>query len=268
MAVYSGIAAAAKINAAVESTVSGWKVTETARAAHYSASQTGGADTSTDGNKDWQGWYRTYSHTPLPFPGDSFTFLGSIDAATGVSGTAMCDRLILTCPVEAGQNIDCRVEFSSNGALSYGAAAAADTSTVQAYNAAGLPVARGGIPVSDTRYWRLVIGARNKPYAGSTNAGIVKRTPGVIYAQWAYQAYTDDPTTIPTKGSTDALRFYVTASSWWELFWVRYEAINEFGADIEGMENVLYTAAGSFAGWLGTALGHIKNPAGAVKWGA
>jgi hypothetical protein len=268
MGVYSGIGAAAKIGASVETTLSGWKVQESNRAARYSASQTGGADTSTAGNNDWKGWYRTYAHTPLPFPGETFAFLGSIDGSLGVSGAAICERLILTCPIEAGKNIDCRVEFSSNGALSYGAAEVADTSTVQAYNAAGRKMAKDGTDVADTRFWRLVMGARNKPHAGSSNAAVVMRTPGVVYANWVYQAYTNDPTTVPVKGSTAALRFYVTASTYWSLFWNRYENINEFGADIEGQENVLYTAAGSFAGWLGTALGHIKNPAGVAKWGA
>ncbi len=267
MGVYSGIGAAAKVATNVETTVSGWKVQEMNRAAHYSASLTGGGDTSTAGNDDWKGWYRTYAHTPLPFPGDTFTFLGSIDGSVGLSGEAICDRLILTCPIEAGNNIDCRVEFSSNGALSKGVAVAVDSGSAVAFNAAGRKVAVNGVDVPDTRFWRLVIGARNKLYAGSTNAGVVKRTPGVVHANWVYQAYTDDLTTVPTKGDTAVLQFYVTASTYWSLYHNRYEQIRELGADIEGMENVLYSAAGSFAGWLGTSLGHIKNPAGASKWG-
>lgn len=269
MGVISGLSAAVEKDGSAESTLSGWQVRDIHEIApaSYAGSNTRAGMTSTQGNQDWRGRYQNYGHTPLLFPGDQFTFLGSINALTGCSGAAICDRIIITAAGEEGRNILCVSEFSSNGALSYGAAVASDVSTPTIYNAAGRKVARGGVDVDETSYWRLILGARNRRFFASGVPGVARRQPGVFYAQWMYQCYTDDPTSIPARGSVAALRFYVTAALYWELSLCRFDLIDEFGADIEGQKPVGYTAAGSFVGYIGgSPIGHVINPAGTTKW--
>lgn len=270
MAVIAGLKASVLKDAVVESTTAGWSIRDLGESARCPGSNTQGGDNSTAGNADWMGRYRNYGYTPLIFPGDTFTFSGSIDQANGVSGAAIAERITLHIPGEEGGNVQYQVELASNGTLSYGAAVAVDSSAVGAVNAAGRKAALddgdGFDDVSETRSMRLVLGARNRRYAASGSPGVVRRTPGLVYAQFMYQCYTNDPTTIPVRGSTAILRFYVTAALFWEVKWVRVEVIDDFGAEIEGAENVGYTVAGSFVSRIASTTGYIKDPAGATRW--
>lgn len=266
MGVISGLQAAVKVASTVESTTAGWQVRDLSRAARYRASNTEGAETSAAGNRDWSGWYRNYGYTPLLFPGDEFTFYGSIDGENGCSGSAIAQRFTLQIPAEAGGNVGYRVDFASQGALSYGPAVAVDTSAVNAVNAAGRKANWADVDVGETSYMQLTLGAYNRPFAGSSVPGIVRRAAGAIHGQFLFQAYTNDPTLIPAVGSTGVLRFYVTASAYWELKWCRVEIMDDFGADHEGQRPVGYSVGGSFACRLGSEMGHVLDPAGETRW--
>lgn len=274
MTVIAGLLAAVRKGASTESTTAGWKIRDLSRSAHCPASNTLGGDQTTAGNSDWMGQYRNYGHTPIVFPGDTFTFLGIIKNPAGgalsATGDAICERITLHIPGEQGGNIQYQVELASNGALTYGADTITDSSAVAAVNAAGRKASWGGadaeVDVSETRLMRLVMGTHNRPYTGSGVPGVMRRVQGVTYAQWLYQCYTDSAVTIPTRGSTGILRFYVTATAYWELKWVRVELIDDFGAEIEGRKNVGYTVAGSWLSRLGAETGYIKDPSGVNKW--
>ena len=274
MTVIAGLQATVRKGASTESTTAGWKVRDLSQSAHCPASNTLGGDQTTAGNSDWFGFYRNYGHTPIVFPGDTFAFLGSIKKPAGgaisASGDAICQRLTLHVPGEQGGNIQYQVELAGNGALTYGADSLTDSSNVAAVNAAGRKASWGGadaeVDVPETRLMRLAFGTRNRPYAGSGLPGVMRRVESITYAQWVYQCYTDDATLIPVRGSTGILRFYVTATTYWELKWVRVELIDEFGAEIEGQKNVGYTVAGSWLARLGTETGYIKDPSGVNRW--
>ena len=270
MTVIAGLQATVRKGASTESTTAGWKVRDLSQSAHCPASNTQGGDQTTAGNSDWFGFYRNYGHTPIVFPGDKFAFLGAIlkpaGGAMSAAGDAICQRLTLHIPGEQGGNIQYQVELAGNGPLTYGSDSLSDSSAVAAVNAAGRKAAWDGVDVAETRLMRLAIGAQNRPYAGSGLPGVRRREPGVTYVQWLYQCYTDNPAAIPVRGSTGVLRFYVTATAYWELKWVRVELIDEFGAEIEGQKNVGYSAGGSWLARLGAETGYIKDPSGASRW--
>ena len=258
------------INAHIDgiSTLRKWKVRMKNMVAEGAASDAPGGIQRLAGNKDWNGIYLAYGHTPVQFPGDAFSFSGDVDANYGISGTGIVDKITLICPVEKGDRIEQIVEFSANGALTAGAAAATAGATPAIYSAISRKVALDTVDVTDVRGWKLVMSARNKPYASSTTAGQVQRTAGNIDAQFEYMTYQDDASQFPTEGDMSVVRFYVTASTYWELTWGIFEEIGEWGGDLEGAENVGAVVRGSYSAFNSTSMGTIRNPAGDYKYGS
>lgn len=265
----SGITAAIKLGASVESTVRGWQIRERNDQPYFAATNTAGAANSIEGNTDWKGSYLQYGHTPLVFPGDTFAFIGSVDGTNGVSGNAICERLTITCHGERGAVIGSTVEFAANGALTWGAAAAADTSAQTALTSIARVLKMDGVDVPQLRLWRLDFQARNRPgvHTGTVTAGQTERTPGNLFVSWVYQLYVDDPATqLPAKNSTSLMRFYVTATTYWELKWGRVQAIGPYGGNVEGARNVGAMVSGIMASEITGVDGQIVNPGGVTKW--
>lgn len=264
----SGVNLAVKKDAAVESTVGEWKVFLASLPPAYAASNTANAVARDGGNTDWRGFYRGYNYNPLPFPGDTFDFIGSIDGTKGFFGPAICDRLIITCDVFRGRKIESRVDFSANGAgtLTADAAVVADASNVVGVTSVRRTVALNEVDATLLRYWRLIFTAANKPYVHSGTDGKTQRTSGLIDVAWLYQVFTDDPTTLPARGTFPRMRFYVTDTLYWLVNWGRLDHVEEFGASKESPENVGATIRGSFSGYMGSGEGTIIDPAGGVRW--
>jgi hypothetical protein len=87
--------------------------------------------------------------------------------------------------------------------------------------------------------------------------------------QWLYQVYVDSPadaTQIPALQSTQMMKFYVTSTTFWQLRWGKVEAVDPFGANREGQEDVGATVSGGLVAYNGAA-GSIYNPADSAKWG-
>jgi len=256
------------INAHVDgiSTLRSWKIRASNLAVPGAASDAPGAVQRIAGNKDWRGVYLAYGHTPVPWPGSAFSFAGDVDDNYGVSGTAIVDKITIECPVEEAKRIEQVVEFSANGGLDRGAAAATAGSSPSIVSAISRKVSLDGVDVTDVRGWKLVLTARNKPYASSDTAGQIMRTAGNIDGQYEYKVYEDNPSDLPTEGEVKIVRFYVTATTYWELKWGIMEEIDDWGGDLEGAENVGASIRGSYNAFYGTISGSIKNPAGETKW--
>lgn len=266
MAVISGVNLGIQAGAAVESAVSEWKIFDRDMPPRYAASNTKDGWARDGGNTDWRGFLTGYGHTPLLFPADTFSLIGSVDGTNGVTGSAICDRVIITADILRGQKVAYRVDFSADGALSYGAAAADDTSNVTAVTSVGRTVWLDGTPEDQVAFWRLIFTADNLPYNHSGTAGDTERTPGPIDVAWFYQRFIGNPSELPTKGTFPVMRFYVTASSYWELTWGRIDGIEPFGARKETPENVGATIRGTWSGYVGTSEGTIKDPADSTRW--
>ena len=96
----------------------------------YLTSSTAGAKGRIPGNEDWDGSYEGYGKLPACLPGDAFAFIGSIDGTKGCAGNAVCNRIQIVFDIEGGLPIKHTVEFKANGALTRGAAAAAQAVAV------------------------------------------------------------------------------------------------------------------------------------------
>ncbi len=264
MGVISGISGA--VNGASGISMREWRIREVQRGPKWVASISQGGVSRKCGVKDWRGYYTGYGHTPVVFPGETFTFLGSVDGTLGVTGPAICDRIVVTWDIEAGKVIEYRVDFSGNGTLSKGAAAATDSGTPVIKCSTGMYVAIGGGRQTDIRYMRLVITAANRPYVSSDTAGQVKRLPGNIDAECIYKLYQGTPANLPALAVPNQLRFYVTAGTYWQLMWMLLEEIEDFGVNLEEAENVGATIKGAFVAYNGTGAGTIIDPATTTKW--
>ncbi len=262
MGVISGISGLVDGRSAVRE----WKIREIQRSAAWVDSITRAGVARACGIKDWRGYFLGTGHTPVTFPGQTLTFTGSVDGTLGVSGPAICDRIVVTWDIETGEVITYRVDFSGNGTFSKGAAAATDTATPVFKCSTGMYVAIDGSRQTDIRYMRLVIIAANRPYVSSDTAGQVNRTPGNIDAACTYRLYQDTPANLSALATPGILRFYVTASTYWELKWMVLEEIDDYGADREGAENVGATIKGAFSAYVGTTVGTIISPSTTQKW--
>lgn len=266
MGVISGISAA--VSGASGITMREWRIREIQRGPKWVASISQAGVSAACGAKDWRGYFLGYGHTPVVFPGETFTFLGSVDGTLGVTGPAICDRIVITWDIEAGKVIEYRVDFSANGTLSKGAAAATDSGTPVVVCSTSMYVKIDAQNQTDIRYMRLVITAANRPYNSSDTAGQVKRNSGNINAECLYRLYQDSPANLPALAMPKVLRFYVTATTYWELTWMRLEEIEDYGVNLEEAENVGATIKGAFVAYNGTGAGTIINPATTTKWPA
>jgi hypothetical protein len=204
-----------------------------------------------EGNTDWKGHYYAYGHTPASMPGDALAFVGSLNGLVGVSGTAIVEAVQIDVNVESGEPIAHVVQFASNGTLTLGNASATDTSSPTIFTPKSRLVASAAAanPISGQSWgnitqikrMRLVFGAKNPRYVNAATAGIYKRVTGNIFAAANYVAHTDTPSEIPTPNSIKGLRFYVTASTYWEMDWGIVENVRELGADRETAEAVAYS---------------------------
>ena len=264
-----GVIAGNLIHVDGANTVAAWKVRYKGQLADYRGSNTQSGVGRELGNSDWRGIYRAYGHTPLYFPGETFTFTGTVDGTNGATGAAICDRIRVWWDIEQGKKIQHEVSFSAMGALTLGAAAASDSTSPDPPTSKGMFIKLNGTAQTDIRRMELIVVAGNKPYVSSTTDGVTKRAVGPIDATLNFSLYQDDPSLLPSValdyGYVASL--YVTSTTYWELAWMMCDDI-DYGGDHEGEENVGGTVGMSFNGFSGTTAGWIKTPAGTAKWPA
>lgn len=281
MAVISGIGAVVHHAGSAESTVRQWQIRLRGLPHPFTATNTDGAMNRNIGNVDWRGFVLGYGHTPNVFPGDSFLFEGTTDGTQGVTGTARCQRITITTPVERGAQIQYRVDFAANGVLTLladvGGTPLVDATAVNAYTAVGKKINLGGTTRTDDgtavpqlRLWQLSMSRRLRPYVHTQTDGQVQRTTGNLDVQWLYQVYVDSPadvTQIPGLQSVNMMKFYVTPTRFWQLRWGKLETVAPFGANREGQEDVGATLRGGLVSYANGELGSIYTPADSAKWG-
>lgn len=235
MGVISGIGGA--VNG--ESTVREWSIESNEDLQEYIASNTAAGTGRIIGNEDWSGSYSGYGWEPAIFPGDTFTFTGSVDGTNGVTGSAMCESVDIELDIEGGAIMQYVVNFAGNGALTLGAAAASDSTdpsvrstithaTVELETALGSPESWDS-PIADVRRITINIAMNNPSYASSSTAGVMKRVRGSIDATVNVSLYTDDPSTLPAKGTPAKIRIRTkddTVDEHWEIWFVRVQDVN------------------------------------------
>lgn len=273
MSVISGIGGA--VNG--QDTVHKWTVNVLKALIPYHASNTKKGTARIAGNGDWNGSFVGLGHSPAQFPGDTFTFTGSIDGTNGVTGNARVESTEIVIDVEGGNPIAFTITFSSNGALTRGPAVATDSVVPNPPSSIGTKVEFGtmvGAPVftelSDVRTVTLSFNKSLPEYASSATAGETKRVDANLDFTIAIAVYTDDFATLPDEGDERQCRVYVDATTFWDLKWIRIEELSDLDVDIETgapVGAVINAGMHGFANIVGTPTeGFIKDPADTTKW--
>jgi hypothetical protein len=125
--VFSGESGAVKLDSNVYAAVKSWTISKTAGNTAYVDSATKGATTRGEGNKDWTGSFSADGY-PAVAPGETVTFLGTMDAVKGCSGSAIIESVKVDWDFAGGGSVAHEVTFAGNGVLTLGAAVAADAS--------------------------------------------------------------------------------------------------------------------------------------------
>ena len=228
-------------------TVREWSVSSTADIQRYVASGSKKGSSRLAGNKDWSGSYTAYGAIPVKKPGDSFTFTGSLDGTNGVTGTAMVDEVVITWDIEAGGIISHEVSFSSNGALTLGAAAATDATVPDPPTAIGTKIDESDPLVTpsfseipDIRTITLTLTRNNQAYVSSGTAGETKRVMGPLDMTVSFSRYEGDPANLIAVNTVKHLKLFVDTSdaveanwTYWELKWVRFGEASDVNCDVE-----------------------------------
>jgi len=258
-------------------TVQKWSINSTADLQAYVASNTKQGTVRVAGNKDWTGTFEAYGHTPIHFPGDSFTATLSIDETNGVVAAAICDEVVIEWDIEAGAIIKYTTSFSANADLVFGAAAATDVTVPVVFSSIGTKLESAepiAVPVFteiiNIRTMTLTITRSNQAYVSSGTAGSTRRVKGNLDYTFSYTLYEADPTLLIAANAVKHLKVFVNATLFWELKWVRFGEVSNLEVDIEGATLVGPTQSAGMEGFTdvaGTATeGYIKDPATTTLW--
>lgn len=278
----------AGINGAVDTinTVGKWNVSSSADIQAIIASNTKAGRVRLAGNRDWNGGYQVYGHTPIKVPGDLFTFTGKMDTKAGptvigVEGPAIVDQVVLTIDLEAGLAIALETAFSANGPLTYldDITDFSDTTIpnppssigtkLQLAEAIATPVFT---EVTDFRTAILTLTRDNQAYLSAATAGDTKRLLGNFDCALAYTIYEGDPTKYVQPNAIKHAKLFVNATEFWELKWVRYGDVSDVEVNVETGTIIGATMNAAMHGFAeipaGSAAveGYIKNPAAATIW--
>lgn len=261
-------------------TIRGWSVDTSADIQRLIASNTKGGPLRLPGNKDWGGNYNAYGHTPLKMPGSIFTFHGSLDGANGVEGSAIVESVEISIDIEGGLPISHVVNFAAMGVLDLNAVkAVSDAVDVAAFSAIQRKVMIGTVvavpvwtEVPNVRTVTLGFSAENPSYVSSQTAGHTKRLKGNIDGSLAMTVYEGDPGLLIPANTVKAVRVYVTATLYWELYWMMFREASGIEANREDGSLIGATQNAEFNGFTDVAAvqteGHIINPAVETWWPA
>lgn len=263
-------------------TVRNWRVTTNAALQSFVASNTDGMVGNLAGNKDWNGQYSAYGHTPVKMPGEAFAFLGSCDGVKGVSGTAIVDSTEISIDIETGSVISHVVNFSGNGALSVGVAAEiTDEEDPAIYSSIARKVMLAAVTseaeFSELGHVRTVVlrfAATNTSYVDSGSAGIVKRCKGNYSVGLSFNLYEESSDCAIVENLLPntwcKVRVYVSVTEYWEFVSCIVENVSDFIIDREAAAICGFTCNLRFSGvyndGTGVVVGSIKKPGDSTWW--
>jgi len=259
------------------STMRTWTISTSADVQAAVASNTKHGTVVIDGNTDWSGNYTAYGHTPAKLPGETFAGTFSLDETNGLAGSAIVDSVTIVVDIFAGAIIQHTVNFSGNGAVTRGAAAATDVTIPDPPTSIGCKLEIGTMvgtavwtAVTDVRTMTLVLTSSNQAYVSSDTAGATKRLEGNLSGTFAATVYTDDPSDLPEENDVYRVRMYVTPTLFWLLEFVEFAGQADLGADVEGATIVGANLTGQWTGYASVSAvateGSIKTPAVATVW--
>ena len=257
-----------------EEAVSNWGITTKAEAKDYVASNTGKGTGRLSGVKDWSGDFECCKASPTAMPGAAITLSASIDGVKGVTGSAVAESLDVTCDIEGGGPVTCKVGFGGNGALTKGASAVTDSSLPNPPNAADGKAALGTVVASpvytdlpEVTKWNLKISAKvAKHNSSSTSKNTVRSAVAkIIDCSASISYYFADPAAMPCEGDVVAVKLYVDASLFYEIRWMIIDSITDIKVDLKSQKPVGCTLNLSWSAYTDIAgtptIGCIHTPA-------
>lgn len=251
------------VNMAVngENTLRQWRIVDRSELRPYAASNTKSGYGRACGIVDWEGVYLGYGIMPAVFPGDTFTFTGSIDGSHGYTGTAYCNRVEIVVDIENGNYVEYAVGFACNGLLTPSKSlVASDVTIPDPPCPEGLTVKLDDDDQTHVRFMRLILENKGVPYVDSDTAGRRQRTRGVFDAKLQYSQYFEDPTVeLAAKDIDYNVKVGVATGLAWDIDFMRVESIQPI-VDLSKDENVGVVIEMAFNASDGTDMGSVKTP--------
>lgn len=236
------------------------------------AGNTDGGEMVISGNDDWWGHYRLRPSAgyPVRFPNDSFALLaGPETGARGVSGTARCTAIEMTWDIRNGRAIDAEVHFGANGTLTSNAVISADANNPNPLTSKEMYCSFAGASYDTLHvdFMRLRISAEQLiEYVDGTSDGQTLRTEGDMSAIAQWKMSCDAHAEFPSPGSFGNLQMRVTATTYWDINWMRIMTVRWLTDRRQKQLPVQGLVTARFSGNNGTEVGFIKQPGDTTKW--
>lgn len=261
------------------SAVRNWQISDDGQLSRFVNSATALGSGRRKGIQQWNGNYACHGAVPAHFPGEFFTFLGYTapdDNVSGVGltygGEAVVDAIGINWDWASGNVIEHSLGFSGHLALT---ATAADTEVLDATVSDPEPVGVTKIAYSangsdftdltDLTQASLQIQAANSSYVNSSTASGTGRIAGPI--DWTASINIESSVMGHglTKFNDYVWRFYVTATTYYELKWGQVKGYTGLVINPETGQVISHTINIEMNATKSAALGFIKKP-GAVTW--
>ena len=217
------------------------------------------------GNEDWSGRMRCYGKIPPVFPGDALAFVGQTGGGS-VSASAVVGRVRGRFPVKEGGYIAWDIEFAGNGAVTTGSTSVTDAALPQMYSATPCKVNFAGSDLDGVQAFELELSCELKDYVESQ---VIKRKAGNFDASASIDLVEGDPATALAPGTIDQAKFYVDASTFFDVKYM-IATESEQNVPIETGDLVALRIPMMWSGWkdiAGTRTpGYFKKPDTTAWW--
>lgn len=232
MAVSNGLNLRIKHGSTTLSTIDQWTLDATEAQAPAIPSNAG-AQIVTGGFVDATCTAQGFQRVPVVYPGDT----GNLNAHNGVTewiAAMVCKALAVTCDIGGSTNLTAAYTFEGNGAITRQASAlTADASEPDVWNslngsALWTPTGQSEVTLSSVTQWTLNLEVDTFPYQASGQSGVTLRTIGAKRASGSITflqdalAYLSTAATLLTPGSTGKLKLYLTAGTYFEIWYPRF----------------------------------------------
>jgi len=201
-----------------------FEIIETGEDNAVSCSSAGGAVVRGDTNRDWTGTANGFGHTPPKMPGEKFQFTGIDREGQGYQSDvdgAIVDALRIFCNLQQSKLFFWQMWFSAAGALTPGEYEVSDTAIPNPSPSVLRKMKRGTPDVVGVSYWDLLLFRNNAAPLWTGESRYPNRDRGHLDATITWvQAY-DTASLLPTVGTPEVYKLYVTETLFWEVDWAQ-----------------------------------------------
>lgn len=243
-----------------------WRIEDRTALRRYRASNGKGGTGRTASIKDFVGIALLYGVEPTVLPGDDFTFNGSVDGTNGSTGAAYVEALEVVVNQEENAYIESVLEFSRQGAITHGSAAATDVVIPDPPTSCGATIAIDTVDLLNIVNQKLRITCKGKAYVSSSTACGRVRKRGHHDAEVTFRILYDTPAGFALAKDTDfTVDFKCGTAGTYALKYMRLEktveVIDHESDEVIGADVTLKMNLSN-----GTLIGSITTPSARVLW--